>query len=195
MYEQDKEAFAKLIADVCRSVNRPCSPEDIRVYWEDLQNVPFPAIERAAKAVRASGKKSFNSNDLRPPPEERAQLGGPDNHELLARLDRAFCRLFDRLSDNQRHLAQFHEYVWTNDRIAPRPIALIIKSDVVDLGDRQINYPGHRINVIDCDLTDWQDQQARPSIAREPGADDDFDEAAAARDLLNRTGAPGVLRP
>lgn len=194
MYENEKEAFGKLLLDLCKSVNRPFDADLVRVFWEDLQHVPFPHVERQAKQLRISGKKSFNSNDLRPPPEERVGLGGPDNQQLLAKLDRALVRLWDRLSDSQRSLATHQEYIWTNDRIAPRPVALVIKPDFVMIGDRRVDYPGHRIRVIDCDL-DAAFDDPRPTVSREPGSDDDFNEAQAARDLLNRTGSPDLLRP
>jgi hypothetical protein len=192
MYENEKEEFGRALQDLCMSVNRPFTADLSRVFWEDLKAIPFPQVDRQIQAIRRSGKKTFNSNDLRPPPEERGLIGGPDNHQLLSRLDRAFVRLWDRLSDGQRSLSPFQEYIWSNDRIAPRPVALVIKPDRVQLGDRVIEYPGHRINVIDCDL-DTLDQPSVEPRASEFG--DDFNEAEAVRDLLNRRGASGVLRP
>lgn len=200
MYEQDKEAFAKLMMDLCLSVNRPYSAELTRVFWEDLQHVPFPQIERQAKNVRIAGKKTFNSNDLRPPPEEMQAIGGPDNHALLDKLTRAMCRIWDRLSDNQRMLAQFHEFVWSRDKIAPRPVALVIKPDFVELiiDGKKVgrDFPGHRITVYDAEMFDDEKPAAKAiEVSREPGSDDDFDEAAAATALLKATNAQDLLRP
>lgn len=190
MYEADREAFSTLMTDLCRSVNRPMSAEMLRVFWEDLQHVPFPQVQRQATSLRTKGKRNFNSNDLRPPPDERAAIGGPDNAHLLNMLsDHMNRHLWNRLTDMQRSLGQFQEFVWTNDRIAPRPVALVIKAD----GDS----PGHRINVIDCSLDPW-DEPKRDSAQqlRDPGSDDEFDEAAAARDLLSRsaTKLPSIPR-
>lgn len=202
MYEQDRESFVKLIADLCVSVGRSFSADLGRVLWEDLQHVPFNAIERQAKTIRISGKKTFNSNDLRPPPEEMQAIGGPDNNAQLDKLTRAMCRIWDRLSDNQRMLAQFHEFVWTRDKIAPRPVALVIKPDFVEfIVDGEMvrkDFPGHRITVYDAEMFDDVPPPktvATSGTSREPGSDDDFDEAAAARALLNRTDSPDLLRP
>jgi hypothetical protein len=199
MYENERESFGKLIQDLCMSVNRPFSADMLRVYWDDLQHVPFAAVERAAKAVRASGKKAFNSNDLRPPPEERSIIGGPDNSQIIARLDAHLCRyLWSRLSDNQRALANYQEFIWTNDRIAPRPVALVIKPDrqvlIVDGVEHVYEYPGHRISLADCDLGEWDLPRANVIEHKPAALTDEFDEAEAARDLLNRKGAPDLLR-
>ena len=172
MYDIDREPFANLMKELCVSVNRPFTADLLKVFWDDLNAIPFQMIERQAKTIRASGKKAFTSHDLRPPPEERHTIGGPDNNALLAQLCNAMNRIYDRLTLNQRAVANYHEFIWTRDRIAPRPVALVIKAD----GDA----PGHRITLTDCALDEFDD---RPPPTQPHS---EWNEADAVRDVLKR---------
>lgn len=182
MYPNEKAEFAQLLTDLCLSVDRPFDKDLLRVFWNDLQHIPMPEIQRQAAILRGSGKKRFSSHDLRPPPEERGALSGDfDNHAIIDRLDAYMLRnIWPRLTNWQRVKPRTFEY--TRDKVSPRVLALIIDAD----GDS----PGHRIAVADCAL-DYT--PPLPAPMREQSFADryqNFDEAAAVREVLNRRDTP-----
>lgn len=189
MYETEREEFNRLIRDLCMAVNRPCNDDLLRVMWEDLKAVPFAQLDRQAKILRVAGKKGFTSNDLRPPPDMQMMLTF-NNHEIVDRIDAFVLRhIWASLTVWQRLCGR--EWVYTRDKIAPRCIGLRIKPDKtwINLPDEngtvvqvEHHHPGRFIRLEDCDL-DYTPPHidARPQLT-----DQAFDEAQAARDLLNR---------
>lgn len=187
MYANEKPEFAKMLKDLCMSVDRPFDEDMLRVFWDDLENVPYPQIERQAKLIRASGKKRFMSNDLRPPPEERAALN-PDS-DNLAVIDRINAYVNRHLWNSMSRLQRLYkrEWVFTRDKAAPRCVALRIHPDVENEDSpSEIRYPGHYIKVEDCDL-DYTPPLAAPAH-EQTFADryQNFNEADAVRGVLNR---------
>lgn len=190
MYPNEKAEFAIMLRDMCTSVDRPFDEDMLRVFWDDLEHVPFAQVQRQSKLIRASGKKRFLSSDLRPPPEERAKLNpDSDNDAIMNRIDAYILRyLWPTLSQRQRMTAG-REWVYdTRDRSAPRLVAMRIKPDV-DHEDcpNEVRYSGHYIKLEDCDM-----EYTPPPKVSQPHettfADryQNFDEANAVRDVLNR---------
>ena len=85
MYQTDFDDFKKTLTDLCVSVNRPINDDLVRVFWDDLKNVPLAKIQFRAKLLRTTGKTKFTSNDLRPEPEElhRPVQDGPSVQDRL----------------------------------------------------------------------------------------------------------------
>lgn len=186
MYETQRDEFENLIRDLCTSTDRACGADLLRVFWSDLKDVPLQAIQRQAAVLRTKGVKRFSSNDLRPPAEEAS---GPiiayDNNAIIDRLGNYMIRrLWSKLSLVQRLYK--HSWVYTRDRTAPRCIALKIEADreekMIDGELRVIEYPGYYIRHEDCDLDDLPTRDDLPLQSR----DENWNEAAAATELLNR---------
>jgi hypothetical protein len=186
MYETQRDEFETLIRDLCTSTDRPCGADLLRVFWHDLKDVPLQAIQRQAAILRTKGVKRFSSNDLRPPAEEASgPIIGYDNTAIVDRLSQYMLRrLWSKLSPLQRLYK--HAWVYTRDRAAPRCIALKIEADreekMIDGELRVIEYPGYYIRHEDCDNDSFAPtREDLPLHSRE-----NFDEAAAATELLNR---------
>ncbi len=173
MYPNEYEEFVKLMTDLCISTNRPCNNDLIRVFWDDLKHVPFAAVQRQAAALRAKGQTKFNSNDLRPPAEERSpMMGAQDNVEIMSRLyDHSNRQHWLSLTPWQR--IKPRTFIFAGDRNAPRCVAMRIDAD----GDS----PGYLIRIEDCVLDQTYTRDNVPIKNRA-----DWNDADAARDLLSR---------
>lgn len=69
VYQTEFDSFKTTLSDLCVAVNRPFNDDLARVFWEDLKRFPLTEIQQRAKLMRASGKRQFTSNDLRPETE------------------------------------------------------------------------------------------------------------------------------
>jgi hypothetical protein len=186
MYLHEQEEFAVLLKDLCISTNRPFDKDVLRVFLADLKDVPLQGIQRQAAIIARKGDKHFKSADLRPPAEPGAgPLLGFDNHAIIAKIyDHVFRTVWSSLSQLQRLYK--HEWVFTRDYAAPRCVALRIHPDREELmigGElRTFEYPGYYVRYEDCDLGTMPTRETIP--LQERGSD--WNEADAARDLLNR---------
>lgn len=175
MYPTEYDEFVKLLTDLCISTNRPCTNDLVRVFWEDLQHVPFKVVQRQAALLRTKGQMKFSSNDLRPPPEERSVVGAAfDNNVTMTRLtDYVNRHYWHRLSHMQRLC--MHTFIFSGPREAPRCTGLRFEQD----GD----YPQILVRVEDLAL-DSAPLPTRDDVPMQ--SRENWNEADAVRDVLNR---------
>lgn len=86
MFQSEFDHFKVVLSDLCTAVNRPFTDDLLRVFWEDLKDIPLGQVRFQAKLLRATGKTKFVSNDLRPPPQASTQAAnnGPSVQDQLA---------------------------------------------------------------------------------------------------------------
>jgi hypothetical protein len=186
MYEHEHVEFGILLRDLCISTDRPFDKDLLRVFLNDLKDVPLQALQRQAAILARKGDKRFKSADLRPPAEESGPLVGFDNHAIVDRINAHVLRnLWSHLSPMQRLYK--HAWVYTRDKAAPRCVALKIEPDTVEvMVDGQLeerHYPGHYIRHEDVDAYFEPVTRADVPLQSRTGEFNDADEARA---LLNR---------
>lgn len=175
MFPNEYDEFKRLLSDLCTSTNRPFTNDLVRVYWEDLKHVPLAEVQRAAAKLRTKGTAKFTSNDLRPPPEERAPVVGVDNETMMTRLvDYSRARYGTQMTPWQH--CRPGTFTYSGDRAAPRITGYRVAAD----GDS----PGFYISVTDLDLDPRDDRRPFADVAS--SMPENFNEADQVRDLLNR---------
>lgn len=192
MYLNEQPEFARLLNDLCIAVDRPFDKDLLRVFWEDLKDIPFAKVQAQVVIVRRKGDKRFKSSDLRPPAEtDVTPLCGYDNHVIVDKINTyALRHIWPRLSMLQRLYK--HAWVYTRDKAAPRCVALKIEPDreekMIDGELRVIEYPGHYLRLEDCDEAFGPTRENVPLQSREAPqiGDEGWNDADAATALLNR---------
>lgn len=101
MYQSEFDQFKTVLSDLCTAVNRPFTDDLLRVFWEDLRDVPLGQAKFQAKLLRTTGKTKFVSNDLRAPAQASTQTAtvGPSVQDQLSEF---VCKYYaHRLTPNQ----------------------------------------------------------------------------------------------
>lgn len=86
MFQSEFDHFKTVLSDLCTAVNRPFNDDLLRVFWEDLKDVPLGQVRFQAKLLRTTGKTKFVSHDLRAPVQASASAtsAGPSVQDQLA---------------------------------------------------------------------------------------------------------------
>lgn len=66
MRNEDFDAFAEVIADICAAYDRPATDERKRVFWDVLKHLHLLDVKRAADSWKRSQRKMPTPIDLKP---------------------------------------------------------------------------------------------------------------------------------